>query len=672
MQMIKLFSFPKWSSAFWACLVLVAVQDASANAALVIAKGEGTGQVRITATNSSNNACGAEINLGDGKTQKKRLEPKEQWQLEHAYSADGKFTVTLSGVFVTRGLRSVTACELQQEVVVNVSGGQATASASPSPAPSTTSVPATPSAPVTAAQSQSGQMASPGESADLVLFYRKESDKLRFVTSIDGIKKLDSVDRLLNGYQLCYILKPDSYRGLGGADAQRSLNNEVSRTVNTLAGNRQIRNTLTECIRNGQFVGASYADVVAVQRSVVPDLKAVREFAGFEPFAEVKYDTLAQSATRRQQASAQRTLDVVTWTAEINTLSELNSLDKVGSITLSAPTSERESIKVCTLEYSGIQGQAVTAYGNSLIGYTSPAFRTQASDLRATFNANQPYSNVYKSIDNFYVEHQKDPAKCQIYVDFPKNIKILMTALERDRKGVPYDINTLVSTAELREAWAKKQGFENLAASEFASQIRGNSESLKNLAEKGIRDKDSFDRVADEMRAAKYSDSRAVGDILNYLNDKAAATQKRGATAVSVREERAAVLRAEAERRAQEEQRRRAEYAKEFPYTATINCGMNGRHINIMACMSGRGSLKSQLELSNGSDYKMFQAWEVAQQAGRETSEGVVIPLRSKFKIKVQNVDETLILTVKVVSNATGNVTYTQSAARFGVVYVGN
>lgn len=140
--MIKLFSFHKWSSAFWACLVLVAVQDAYANAALVIAKGEGAGQVRITATNSSNSACGAEINLGDGKTQKKRLEPKEQWQLEHAYSADGKFTVTLSGVFVTRGLRSVTACELQQEVVVNVSGGQATASASPSPAPSTTSVPA--------------------------------------------------------------------------------------------------------------------------------------------------------------------------------------------------------------------------------------------------------------------------------------------------------------------------------------------------------------------------------------------------------------------------------------------------------------------------------------------------------------------------------------------------
>lgn len=555
MQMIKLFSVHKWSSAFWACLVLVAVQDASANAALVIAKGEGAGQVRITATNSSNSACGAEINLGDGKTQKKRLEPKEQWQLEHAYNSDGKFTVTLSGVFVTRGLRSVTACELQQEVVVNVSGGQATASASPSAAPATTSAPATPSAPVTAAQSQSGQMASPGESADLVLFYRKGSDKLRFVTSIDGTKKLDSVDRLLNGYQLCYILKPDSYRGLGGADAQRTLNNEVSRTLNTLAGNRQIRNTLTECIRNGQFVGASNADVVAVQRSVVTDLKAVREFAGFEEFAMVKYETLVQAESRLQLAATKRSQDIATWAAEINKLSEANSIDKVGSITLSAPRAERESLKACTLEYSGIQSQAVTAYGNGLIGYISPDFRAKAIDLRATFNANKPYSSVYKSMDNFYIELQKDPTKCNVFVDFPKNLKTLVTALERDLKGVPFEINTLVPTADLREDWAKKQGYENLAASEFASQIQGSPSILKNLSDKGIKDKNSFDKTIEEMRATKYSDENSVSAVMAYLEDKTAASQRGGSTATSIRREREA----KAEQLAKAERERIAE-----------------------------------------------------------------------------------------------------------------
>lgn len=651
-------------------------QQAQASAVLNVTKAEGTGAVRIVATNSQDSACGAAIDLGDGKVERKRLEPKENWEIQHAYAADGNFTVSLSGVLIARGLRSVGPCDLRQQVSVTVAGGQAAISAAPAPSAAAPAAPAARPSPAASsgapAQAQSAPPPSPGESADLVLFFRKTSNQLKFVTGIDGTKKLDSVDRLINGgYQLCYILQPNAYRGLGDADAQRLLNNEVNRAVNALAGNRQVRSTPVECIRGGQFVGASFADVVAVQRRVVPDLNAVREFAGFEQFGEVKYDTLAQAVARRQQVVAQRSQEVATWTAEINTLSAANSLDKVGSITLSYPQNERDSIKACTLEYSGMQGQAVVAYGNNLIAYTSPAFRTQASDARATFNANQPYSTVYRSIDDFYVDHQKDPAKCNVFVDFPKNLKTLMTALERDRKGVPFDINNLVATVELREASAKKQGYENLAASEFAAQIRGNAASLKNLADRGIRDKAGFDRVVDEMRAAKYSDNAAVNDVLNYLNDKSAAADKRGATAVSIRDERAAAQRAEAERRAQEEQRRRAEYAKEFPYTATISCGMNDRHLNIMACMSGRSSLKSQLELTNGSQYKMYQAWEVSQ-LGRETSEGIVIPLRRNFKIKMQNVDETLLLSAKVVSNATGQVVFTKSAARFGLILVEN
>lgn len=648
-------------------------QQAQASAVLNVTKAEGTGAVRIVATNSQDSACGVAIDLGDGKVERKRLEPKEDWEIQHAYAADGNFTVSLSGVLITRGLRSVGPCDLRQQVSVTVAGGQAAISAAPAASAAAPAARPSSAAPSGApAQAQSAPPPSPGESADLVLFFRKSSTQLKFVTAIDGTKRLDSVDRLINGgYQLCYILQANAYRALGDADAQRLLNIEVNRAVNALAGNRQVRSTQVECVRGGQFVGASFADVVAVQRRVVPDLNAVRDFAGFEQFAEVKYDTLAQAVARRQQLVAQRSQDVATWTAEINTLSAANSLDKVGSITLSFPQGERDSIKACTLEYSGMQGQAVVAYGNNLIAYTSPAFRTQASDSRATFNANQPYSSVYRSIDDFYVDHQKDPSKCNVFVDFPKNLKTLMTALERDRKGVAFDINNLVATVELREASAKKQGYENLAASEFAAQIRGNAASLKNLADRGIRDKAGFDRVVDEMRAARYSDSTGVNDVLNYLNDKAAAAEKRGATAVSIRDERAAAQRAEAERRAQEEQRRRAEYAKEFPYTATISCGMNDRHLNIMACMSGRSSLKSQLELTNGSQYKMYQAWEISQ-LGRETSEGIVIPLRRNFKIKMQNVDDTLLLSAKVVSNATGQVVFTKSAARFGLILVEN
>jgi hypothetical protein len=584
-----------------ACLTGVLVAHASSNAGLTVTKGEGAGEVRITATNSSDTACGAQINLGDGKTHKRRLEAKEQWQLQHTFNADGKFTLNLSGVFVTRGLRSVSACELKQDVVVTVSEGRASIS---NASPSSAAAPA--AQPTAAAKTQSAPSPSPGETADLVLFYRKNSDNFKLLTSIDGTKKLDSVDRLINnGFQLCYILQPEAYRGLGGADAQLTLNNEISRTINALAGNRQVRSKPLDCIRNGQFVG-SFADVVAVQRRIVPDLKAVREFAGFEEFGVVKYDTLAQAEFRRQQVATKRTLDIVSWTAEINTLSEANSLDKVGSVTLSAPRAEGETLKVCTLEYSGMNGQAVTAYGNNLIGYISPAFRAQASGLRATFNANKPYSSVYKTVDNFYIEHQKDPTKCNVFVDFPKNLKTLMTALERDRKGVPFEINTLVSTAELREEWAKKQGYENLAASEFASQIQGSPSILKNLSVNGIQDKSSFDKTVDEMRASKYSDENSVRAVLTYLEDKTAASQRSGFTATSIRREREAkaeqIAKAERERIAELERirnlpltRAALEPGKEYTRYSDNSCTESSSK----KCMS-LGQYKQMCEFAEG------------------------------------------------------------------------
>ncbi len=87
--------------------------------------------------------------------------------------------------------------------------------------------------------------------------------------------------------------------------------------------------------------------------------------------------------------------------------------------------------------------------------------------------------------------------------------------------------------------------------------------------------------------------------------------------------------------------------------------------------MSGSGSLKSQLEIANGSDYKMYQSWEVGQ-AGRETGDGLVIALRPNFRMNIQNVHDSLILSLKIVSTASGQVVYNQSAARFGVVAARN
>lgn len=115
-----------------------------------------------------------------------------------------------------------------------------------------------------------------------------------------------------------------------------------------------------------------------------------------------------------------------------------------------------------------------------------------------------------------------------------------------------------------------------------------------------------------------------------------------------------------------EEQRRRQTLAREFPYTATLRClGVEGA-VTVANCLSGR-TLRSQLELRNGSTYRVFSSGDAAQ-AGTETAEGLVIPLRDRFTIETQNVHERLTLTLRVVNTASGAVVFDQSADRFEVL----
>ena len=645
----------------------------AAHSKLIIDKGEGRNEVNITIINPSIIACGVLFTISDGRASiggQELQQPEEQVQFRHAFTADGKYTIALSGTPVQDGERRIQACAVRQQVVVSVAGGQVSIE-EPAAPKAATPIAAQATKAEQTAETQKTSQRSPGESADLLLFRSLRSVGMSFATGMDGTARLTNINDLVNrGYSLCYLWLEDDYRGLGKEQAQFVLDDEVESVINTLTGNRKVR------VRNKlkcnleriigrwtmpMFNPEGTIDVIAVQRSVVDNFKQWEKFSLFEQFAEIKYAALVSAVGRREQLSTQSALATAALTTEITTLAASRSSDKIGSYTLAPLPKSATSINVCMLEYTGQQGQAMMSYRNNLLLYLSATF----------LNINRIPIYRFKTLDEAYIAFQKEPAKCQVFIDFPSNLKLLSEVFLRDKRG-PFEVNKLVSTLELLEAWAKKEGYENLAASEFAAQIRGNANSLKSLAEKGIRDKTEYDRAVQEMRSEKYSDSDDSGSVINYLQDKATAANKSGATAITVRDERSRAQRAESERIAQEEKRRQMEFAKEFPYTATINCGMNGRHINIMACMSGSGSIQSQLELTNGSEYKMYQAWDVAQQAGRETSEGVVIPLRSSFKIKIQNVTDTLILTVKVVNNATGKVAFTESAAKYGTVRVGN
>lgn len=563
--------------------------------------------VVVVATNPSDNACGLEVKLGDGRAERRRVEPKENWQIQHAYAADGEFVVRVEGVPIIRGLRSVGPCDLTAQSSVKVGGAPGAApapaaQAAPAAAPGAASA-GTPAAATQRPQPQPQQVTG-NPAADLILYARKDSDKFRFVTSIDGTRRLDSADRLISGgYTTCYVLYPDAYKSLGAGEGQAIVSEEVARGVNALVNNRPVRSDTRECISSGRFLPMAPFDVLVVQRQAVRLLEADAGFGQFQAFAEVPFEAMSQNAGRRQQQTARRAQDLATWTADIDRLAPSDSTEKIGSLSLALVSDTGRPVRACTLEYTGAQAQAVRGYAEQLLGYTSPNFRNKAVELRATYNANQPFANVYKSIDAFYTEYQRDASVCHILVTFPKNLKLVMTAIERDRKSKAYEVNELVATPLARDTWARKQGFADLAASEFASQIQANAGTLRTLAGKGIADKAAYDAVLAEMRASRYSDASTVSEVLAYLDDKAAASGKPGTTATTVRREREA--RAEQQARAERERREQEERARNIPLTqASLDPKTTYKYYTDGSCRTS-----SDERCLNVNQYKQMCGW---------------------------------------------------------------
>jgi hypothetical protein len=587
-------------------VVLVMGTPAVSWAGLTVQTGSEPRSVQVVSSNPGDDACGLELKFGDGRTERRRMESKENWQIQHAYAADGDFVISVAGVPLMRGLRSVGACDLAAQSNVRISatqvllpgvarGAQAEGSASPSAAPA-----APPAAPNPA---QRPQPVADGR-ADLILYARNNSDVFRFVTGIDGSKRLDSADLLLSrGYNMCYVLFPDAYNGLGASEGQAILSAEVTRTINALVNNRAVRHKSVECIHSGKFFSRLPIDVLVVQRQAVRLLTSQPELAQFQPFAEVKYETLSQNANRRQQLAARRAQDLATWTQEIEQLAPTDSTEKVGSLSLAMLSDEGGPLRACTLEYTGPQAQAVRGYAEQLLSYTSPSFRNKAQELRATYNTNQPFANVYKTIDAFYTAYQRDQNTCHVLITYPKNLKLVMTAIERDRKSRAFEVNDLIATNAARDTWARKQGFADLAASQFASEIQGNASTLNTLASKGIADKASYDATLAEMKASRYSDTSSVAEVLAYLEDKAAAADKKGTTATTIRREREA--RAEQQARAEREKREQEERIRNLPLTkAGLDPKISYKYYRDGSCRDSAGE-----RCLNINQYKQICGW---------------------------------------------------------------
>ena len=283
----------------------------------------------------------------------------------------------------------------------------------------------------------------PDSSADYAVFARKGSNSVRYVNTLDGGRRLASAEELArNGYSVCVLTNPELKKTLPGIDPELVTLDQVERVI---LGQRQVRRNLLSCVNNGNFVLGSRPDLVVTPRQY---LRAIRSstpsFAEYDEIGEVKFSVLAQASQRVVQAQDERRRTEQSWAAEVDALAASGSKEKMGSLTLSAlrlsaaPSAERPSaaalrssrnVRICALEYSGADRQAVLGYGYRRWRGYSQAFQANAEAAGLTIHPDNPITKGYASIEEIYTAYQQDPEACQIVVDFSRNLKLLMAAM---------------------------------------------------------------------------------------------------------------------------------------------------------------------------------------------------------------------------------------------------
>ena len=365
-------------------------------------------------------------------------------------------------------------------------------------------------------------------------------------------------------------------------------------------------------------------------------------------------------------------------------LAEEKSKDFMGSLYLSHRN--YGSQKFCTLNYSGDDAVAVIGYrqmGDEIISDKSVIDYYKEKEITLNYSENENYfdktfddiSEAFLSIkpklmDNKRYDNYSDDY-CNIFVDYPENLLKLKNAIERD-VGSYMSFGNLFDKNTTSNKYALSKGFDDYDQYSFAYQIDANYRDIKSLENYQILNQSEFKKIQDEIVSISYSNDTSLSNVLTYLSDLNSAQQK-GMNVVDFKNARVDEEDRLAKIAREQEQLRQAEFAKEFPYTATLTCGMGGSdHINIFGCFAGGSNgVDTELEITNGQNYQMYKVYNLGQ-AGNEYNTGLEINLRDSFKIFAQNSAEYLVLSLKIIDNATGASVFEDSAAQYGVISISN
>ena len=100
-------------------------------------------------------------------------------------------------------------------------------------------------------------------------------------------------------------------------------------------------------------------------------------------------------------------------------------------------------------------------------------------------------------------------------------------------------------------------------------------------------------------------------------------------------------------------------------FKAVLSCGMNGSHMNILACFKD-----TDLKLTNNGQTGVYKIFNI-DQLGTEYQDGLHITLSNSFQLTAQNSHNTLTLGVKIYDTNNKEV-YQDMVGMYGVIKVGN
>ena len=567
------------------------------------------------------NWCGFYIDWGDGKEpQSFRIGRKPDLaspvSRKRSFDKPGTYTLKAYGALVSKGLQSAEKCSgALQPITVTVFDPASTPTSESASSDIQTETKEAQSK--TEVSSNEGKSPEPQQQKDPVAILKLNSGdfQIYFAKKGQGVSRFDySTVKKLDGSRV--FAQPAQISGQQvfcplflTSDFNKEqtvvLNATLPLVLQTKFKEMGVTSNLSfepkECIandQNGLRIAPQTSPILVVQKKALNQVARIYNFTLYEEGAELNGNFIAQEAEKVVRQEVERQKELAKRKDLLTQLASVKSKEKIGSITLSYPD-KSGPLRICARKDPDANFRmAVLGYLATDNLRLSKAFLDKSVEVKSTIDRSKPITSAFTDLDDFYVNFQKDPTLCQVLIDYPENLQTIASAVGEGK----YELNPFVSIDEAKNDIARRRGFADVEAYEFAREIEANSDTIKRFSDLGIKNREDFKAAVARMQKQKYGEGTNWQEVLSFLEDEKAGTaQKKSATAVKMERDRA---RADAEKRAIAE-RLAIEAERNKPLTkSALKAGTSYKWYHDGSCTNS-----SSEQCLNTNQYKQICGW---------------------------------------------------------------